>query len=70
MCGEGRLESWNRAVLAVLGMESGGGSWDAAGPGGIWEALLRFIGVGILWTRGIIHGKASLSGSVYTMRQG
>lgn len=39
-------------------------------PGGIWEALLRFIGVGILWTWGIIHGKASLSGSVYTMRQG
>lgn len=39
-------------------------------PGGIWEALLRFIGVGILWTPGIIHGKASLSGSVYTMRQG
>lgn len=38
-------------------------------PGGIWEPLLRFIGVGILWTPGIIHGKVSLSGSVYTMRQ-
>lgn len=69
MCGEGRLESWNRVVLAVLGMESGGGLGRGR-PGGIWEALLRFIGVGILWTRGIIHGKASLSGSVYTMRQG
>lgn len=69
MCGERRLESWNRAVLAVLGV-GGGGGLGRGRPGGIWEALLRFIGVGILWTRGIIHGKASLSGSVYTMRQG
>lgn len=39
-------------------------------PIGIWEPLLRFIGIGILRTWGIIHGKASLSGSVYKMRQG
>lgn len=39
-------------------------------PVWIWEPLLRFIGVGILWTWGIIHGKASLSGPVYKMRQG
>lgn len=38
-------------------------------PIGIWEPLLRFIGVGILQTQGIIHGKASLSGPVYKMRQ-
>ena len=38
-------------------------------PIGIWEPLLRFIGVGILRTWGIIHGKASLSGPVYKMRQ-
>lgn len=35
-----------------------------------WGPLLRFIGVGILWNWGIIHGKASLSGPVYKMRQG
>lgn len=39
-------------------------------PIGIWEPLLRFIGVGILRTWGIIHGKASRSGPVYKMRQG
>lgn len=39
-------------------------------PIGIWEPLLRFIGIGILRTWGIIHGKASLSRSVYKMRQG
>lgn len=39
-------------------------------PNGIWESLLRFIGVGILKTWGIIHGKAPLTGLVYKMRQG
>lgn len=41
--------------------------WPSAG---IWEPLLRFIGVWILWSWGIIHGKASLSEPVYKMRQG
>lgn len=51
------------------GIEAGGGKemWRSAG---IWEPLLRFIGVGILWSWGIIHGKASLSEPVYKMRQG
>lgn len=59
-------------------LETVHGRWNRAGQGGkemwlpigIWEPLLRFIGVGILRTWGIIHGKASLSGSVYKMRQG
>lgn len=56
----------------------GDSAWEGAGqsgketwlPIGIWEPLLRFIGIGILRTWGIIHGKASLFGSVYKMRQG
>lgn len=66
-------EDWRAGIeLCWLcwGWRGGGGGLGRGRPGGIWEALLRFIGVGILWTRGIIHGKASLSGSVYTMRQG
>lgn len=56
-----RIGRWNRAG------QGGKKMWP---PIGIWEPLLRFIGVGILQTRGIIHGKASLSGPVYKMRQG
>lgn len=52
------------------GIELGKGGKEMWPPVGIWEPLLRFIGVGILWTWGIIHGKASLSGPVYKMRQG
>lgn len=56
---------WNRA-----GQVGGGGMGWGGRPLEIWEPLLRFIGVGILQTWGIIHGKASLSAPVYTMRQG
>lgn len=63
--GERKLETshgkWNRAG------HSGKEMWP---PVGIWDPLLRFIGVGILWNWGIIHGKAFLSGPVYKMRQG
>ena len=52
------------------GIEPGQGWKEMWSPVGIWEPLLRFIGVGILQTWGIIHGKASLSGPVYKMRQG
>lgn len=50
------------------GMELGWVEKRCGPPIGIWEALLRFIGGGILQAWGIIHGKASLSGSVYKMR--
>lgn len=66
------------SYIAGRKLETPNGRWNGAGMGGkemwppvgIWEPLLRFIGVGILWTWGIIHGKASLSGPVYKMRQG
>lgn len=61
-----------RKLEALYGRRNraGQGGKEMRLPIGIWEPLLRFIGVGILRTWGIIHGKASLSGSVYKMRQG
>lgn len=59
-------------------LETPQGRWNRAGkrvekemwpPVGILGPLLRFIGVGNLRTWGIIHGKASMSGPVYKMRQ-